>query len=141
VVDHLKKNVMETRRESVLVLDDYPDSADTLVEVLRIWGFKAQACYSTEAGQTLAAVLRPQVIVMEPTMRGQALDGYQLARLLRQQRGPEELLLVALSGSGQPQDRLKAVQAGFDAFVLKPATGEAILTLLQDRTRPPSPTS
>jgi CheY-like chemotaxis protein len=132
---------METRRESVLVVDDYPDSADTLVEVLRLCGFKAQACYSTEAGQTLAAVLRPQVILMEPRMRGQALDGYQLAKLLRQQRGPEELLLVAFSGSGQPLDRIKAVQAGFDAFVLKPGPAEAILALLQDRMRPPPSTS
>jgi CheY-like chemotaxis protein len=137
MISHSKKNFMETRRESVLVVDDYPDCADTLVEMLRVCGFNAQACYSTEVALTLASVLKPQVVLVEPAMAGQTpLDGYQLAKSLRRQRNLGELLLVAFSGAGQPRDRARAEQAGFDAFVLKPGTPEEILALVRERTRP-----
>ena len=82
-----------------------------------------------------AASLRPRVILMEPAMLGNDLDGYQLGSLLRQGRRAEELLLVARSGRGQPRDRARAIEVGFDAFVLKPGTAEAILTLVNDWMR------
>jgi two-component system CheB/CheR fusion protein len=123
-------NFMRTRQGSVLVVDDYPDCADTLVELLRFCGFDAHACHSADAALTAACALRPQVVVLEPVMAGHKFDGYQLGSLLRQGRRPDEVLLVALTGRGLPGDRVKAIRAGFDAFLLKPSTPEAILTLI-----------
>jgi CheY-like chemotaxis protein len=67
---------------------------------------------------------------------GHEFDGYQLGSLLRHGRRPDEVLLVALTGRGLPGDRVKAIRAGFDAFVLKLGTPEAILTLVTGWMRP-----
>jgi CheY-like chemotaxis protein len=62
------------------------------------------------------------------------INGHEVARRLRQALG-SEVTLVAFSGYGQPEDRRRSLEAGFDVHVVKPATGEAILSLVAQKRR------
>jgi CheY-like chemotaxis protein len=62
------------------------------------------------------------------------IDGYEVARRLRQAM-EGDVMLVAFSGYGQSEDRRRSREAGFDAHVVKPATGETILSLLARQAR------
>ena len=137
MASNFNKDLLDFCDDSVLVVDDYRDCADVLVEVLRFAGISAHACYSTEAALVLAASLKPRVVVMEPTMPGEELDGYRLAGLLRQDRSPQDpLLLVAYTSAGQPQHQARMARAGFNAFLLKPSPAPEILALVQDCLTP-----
>jgi CheY-like chemotaxis protein len=58
------------------------------------------------------------------------MDGYEVARRLRQRLGPDKLLLVAMTGWGQEEDRRRSHEAGFDHHLVKPADPEAVRRLL-----------
>ena len=75
----------------------------------------------------IALVERPAVIIVDIGLPD--IDGYEVARRLRQALGAETVL-IAFSGYGQPEDRRRSLEAGFDAHVVKPATGETILSML-----------
>jgi DNA-binding response OmpR family regulator len=112
---------MKTGKDCVLVVDDYLDAADALVELLQVNDIEAHACYSADQGCELAARRRPTVVIIEPSVAGKDLNGMQLAALLRRGDAAMRPLLVALAGRGRQQDIAAAVQGGFDAFLLKPS--------------------
>jgi CheY-like chemotaxis protein len=72
----------------------------------------------------------PDVILLDIGMRG--LDGYETGQQIRRLLG-NRVLLVALTGFGQVEDKEKATRAGFDAHLTKPADGAALATVLADR--------
>lgn len=110
---------MHTRHGGrVLVIDDCVDAADALVLRLRAGGLGAMARYTADAGWQAAQAWRPRVVVIEPAIRGASLDGLQLARLLGQQPDAD-WWLVALGASPRSRDRDGALDAGFDAYLVK----------------------
>ncbi len=108
---------------SILVVDDDRDAADTLAELLREVGHRAEAAYDGVGALAAAGRLRPDVVVLDLGLP--RLDGYEVARRLRESR--PDARLVALSGSGQPSDRARTRAAGFDEHVVKPAGLDDIL--------------
>src|SRR5262245_33150430 len=102
----------------VLVVDDHRDAADSLVLLLAVRGYDARAAYDGPAALELAGTFRPQAALLDIGLPG--LDGCEVARRLRRLPGLEDTLLVATTGSGQPEDRRRCHEAGFDAFLLKP---------------------
>ncbi len=101
----------------VLVVDDYPDAAESLAMILRLWGYEVQAAYHGDAALQAAATFRPQAVVLDLAL-GKGPDGYEVARRLRQQTA--DVLLVALSGYAGDADRRRCSEAGFDHFFTKP---------------------
>jgi CheY-like chemotaxis protein len=126
---------MRTGKDCVLVVDDYRDAADSLVELLRMHDIDAHACYSADEGLDLASKLEPTVVIIEPAVLGQTINGLQLAAMLHHGKTAQHPLLVALAGHGRQQDIAAAVQGGFDAFLLKPSCWDDIFSLV----RPASP--
>ena len=59
------------------------------------------------------------------------MDGYETARRIRERQGTEHILMVALTGWGQNDARLRALEAGFDEHLIKPADVEGIIALIQ----------
>jgi signal transduction histidine kinase len=102
----------------VLVVDDNADAAESLAMLLQISGHETRVV--TEATQVVSASAEfmPQVAVLDIGLPG--INGYELARLLRQQAGHAEVVLIALTGYGQNQDRKRAAEAGFDYHFVKP---------------------
>jgi CheY-like chemotaxis protein len=66
------------------------------------------------------------------------LDGYQAAQRIRQQPWGKQMILIALTGWGQQQDRRRTQEAGFDAHLTKPVNYEAIMTLLTNLSNSPT---
>ncbi len=126
---------MRTRKDRVLVVDDYRDAADTLVALLHVHDIEAYACYSAEEGFALATRLQPTVVIIEPAALGKVLNGMQLAAMLRHGDAATRPLLVALTGRGRQQAIAAAVHGGFDAFLLKPSCWDDLVSLIRPGAR------
>jgi len=114
-------------RHRLLIIDDDRDSRDVLAMSLEVDGHRVFAAGSGREGLEIALVERPTVAIVDIGMSD--IDGYEVARRLRQAMGAE-ITLIAFSGYGQPEDRRRSLEAGFDAHVVKPATSEEILAVL-----------
>jgi len=113
----------------VLVVDDNVDGAESLAVLLRLGGHDVRVCHDGPAGLALADEFRPGLVFLDIGLPG--LDGYEVARRLRAQLGPDGIVLVALTGYGQEEDVLRARQAGFDHHLVKPADPAALTALFE----------
>jgi CheY-like chemotaxis protein len=112
----------------VLVVVDDRDAADSLALVLGVLGYRVEVAYGGAGAVEAAIEAIPDVAVLDLGMPG--MDGYELARRLRARPRGEEVILVALTGwVGEPYRR-RAREAGFDHFLAKPASLEALISAL-----------
>jgi CheY-like chemotaxis protein len=118
---------LELRR--ILLVEDNGDVRDSLRELLEDSGHKVAAAADGLEGIQIASSFRPDAALVDIGLPG--LDGYGVARQLRQSLG-DGVLLVALTGYGLPEDRRRALEGGFDAHLTKPITLGAILRLLSE---------
>jgi len=102
----------------VMVVDDNIDAAESVAMYLRLEGHEVKVVTDAHHAISSATVFAPQVAVLDIGLP--ELDGYYLARRLRQQQAGGELTLIALTGYGQKEDRERALEAGFDHFFVKP---------------------
>jgi len=117
--------------QRILVVDDSPDNLDSMELALNSLGHSVVLAEDGGRAVELALQMRPDVAFVDiglPT-----LNGYEVARRIRKQPGAADMLLVALSGYGQPDDKRKALAAGFDAHLTKPADLDDIAALLKQR--------
>jgi CheY-like chemotaxis protein len=119
--------VVQTPRPPVLVVEDCPDNRDSLALLLRLWGYDVCTAHDGPSALHTFRLHRPAVALLDIGLPG-AIDGWQLARMLRAQGGP--LLLIAVTGYGRDQDRARSRAAGFDAHRTKPAEPDELRRLL-----------
>lgn len=112
----------------VLVIDDNCDSADTLAMMLEMLGHEAQRIYDPRAAEQAVLDFCPDVVFLDIGMPG--ISGYDVARRLRASTLGPALTLVAVTGWGQPEDRRRTAEAGFDHHLVKPPEIEAICRIL-----------
>jgi CheY-like chemotaxis protein len=117
-----------SQRRRILVADDFPQSAAILARLLRQDGHEVQIAHDGIEAVETAAWFRPDVAVLDIAMP--KLDGYDAARMIREQAWGKPMILIALSGWGQQLDRERTKAAGFDAHLTKPAKYETLMTLL-----------
>ena len=115
----------------ILVVDDNRDAADLLGRLLTASGHRVLVAYDGDEALRQAIPFNPQVGLLDIGMSG--MDGYQLAARLRREPQMSDLFLVAITGWGQEEDRRRALSAGFDAHLTKPADPEQITSLLAAR--------
>ncbi|WP_198032469.1 response regulator [Aerolutibacter daejeonensis] len=120
-------------RHRILVVDDNRDSADTLAMMLRVLGQDAIALYDPLAVETAVDNYAPTLAFLDIGMPGRS--GYEVARALRDRHG-DTLRLVAITGWGQPEDRARTREAGFEAHVVKPPDVDAIRRILAGHPLP-----
>jgi PAS domain S-box-containing protein len=113
----------------VLVVDDVEASAKTLAMMLKAIGHDAESRYDGPSALEAVISMRPDVVFLDVGMP--KMDGYEVARRLRQQPGLANLVLVALTGYGQDEDRRQALEAGFNFHLVKPASLDTLEQLLQ----------
>ncbi len=114
----------------ILVADDDVDTVETLSLLLRQLGHEVSVATTSAAVLPLAREARPQLILLDIGMPD--MDGWQLARLLRQELGRESVRIVAVTGRSQREDYVKSRQAGFDAHVTKPVDPSLIQSMLAE---------
>jgi PAS domain S-box-containing protein len=113
----------------VLVVDDSRDAADTCATLLELSGHRVQKAYSGRRALEVGGIFHPQVLLMDIGLPD--VDGYQLARTIRASSWGRDILLIAVTGWGQEADRRRALEAGFDHHLTKPAAAEALDALLR----------
>lgn len=117
----------------VLVVDDNEDAAETLRLLLEDAGHRVRVAHHPARALEEAAARSPQAALIDIGLP--AMDGYELVQRLRSSAPTAGALYVALTGYGQEADRSKALAAGFDEHIVKPAEPQLLLSLL-DRVPP-----
>jgi two-component system CheB/CheR fusion protein len=112
----------------VLVVDDNVDAAESLAILLRLKGHEAHCAHDGPSALALAAAVRPELILLDIGMPG--MDGYQVACELRSGGLLGNAVLVAVTGYGQEEDRVRSRAAGFDEHFVKPLSPHALRELL-----------
>lgn len=116
----------------VLIVEDNRDAADSLRMVLELTGHKAEVAYTGHQAIEKAKKIRPAVVLCDLGLPG-GMSGYDVARALRQDPQTANIRLLAISGYGQPEDRERARDAGFDLHLTKPVTPEDLQRILFDK--------
>jgi CheY-like chemotaxis protein len=114
----------------VLVVDDNQDFADGVAIVLRSMGNDVRVAHDGFEALEIAAAFQPEVAFVDIGMP--KLNGYQLARRLREWRWTRHAVLIAVTAWGEDEDRARAKEAGFDHHVTKPIELENIARLLAE---------
>ncbi|HEX8439068.1 hybrid sensor histidine kinase/response regulator [Archangium sp.] len=111
----------------VLLVEDNDDTREVLRELLEMWGHRVEVAEDGFKGVQLFPALRPHVALVDLGLPG--MDGFQVARKIRESEGGEDVFLVALTGySGE--HRTQAVEAGFNLHIVKPVNPDELEQLL-----------
>jgi signal transduction histidine kinase/DNA-binding response OmpR family regulator len=114
----------------ILVVDDNPDAAQATAVLLELAGHEVKAVADGHDALASAPVFAPHVVLLDIGLPG--LDGYAVARQLRGIDEMRSSCLIALTGYGQPADRDRASEAGFDHHLTKPADPDELLRVIQE---------
>ncbi len=117
----------------VLVVDDNIDAADTLAALLEMNGHVTRVANDGHQAIEMAQDFQPQVVFLDIGLPG--MNGYEVARKLREMPGVARAVLVALTGWGTREDRERSSEAGFDHHLTKPADMDTVEALLAGLAR------
>jgi PAS domain S-box-containing protein len=124
--DHVAAHVTGKR---VLVVDDNIDAAEALAMLLRLSGHEVLTAHSGTNAVDSALRFHPDVIFLDLGLPG--LNGYEVAMILRKEPSLVNLILIALTGWGNDEDRRRAREAGFDFHLVKPADAATVNAALE----------
>lgn len=116
----------KTPNRRVLVVDDNRDAADSLAQLVEIFGHTTEVAYDGASAIVKARAVWPDVVLCDLGLPG--MSGYEVARTLRAERN--DIRLIAVSGYAQPEDITKATRAGFDSHIAKPPDPETVKRML-----------
>ena len=112
----------------ILVVDDNEDSADSLAKLLELMGHAIATAHDGVEAVDAAESFRPEVILLDIGLP--KLDGYGVARRIREQPWGKDMLLIAATGWGQQEDRRRSKEAGFDHHLVKPVDLAELVRLM-----------
>jgi two-component system CheB/CheR fusion protein len=115
----------------VLIIEDIADSRRMLETMLKLDGYEVHVAEDGDQGLAAILQLRPRFAIVDIGLPG--LDGYQVAKKVRETLGPDEVILIALTGYGRPKDREAVKDAGFDEHLIKPLKPDELARALRRR--------
>jgi PAS domain S-box-containing protein len=119
------RSVTRDRRPArVLMVEDNPDAAESLVMILELLGHHVRVVHDGIAAVETARANVPDIMLVDIGLPG--MDGYEVARAVRREAALKDIVLVALTGYGRPEDRTQALGAGFDYHLVKPVDLDAL---------------
>jgi PAS domain S-box-containing protein len=122
-------------RLRILLIDDNVDAGQTLATVLQMDGHETLFAADGGHGLELAGRFRPQAVLLDLGLP-HGIDGFEVARRLRQDGELRDVAILALTGFATNQDRIKAAEAGFDAYLIKPVDFDELRKELARLTKP-----
>ncbi len=128
-----KRDVSSAKQQRVLVVDDNKDACNMLAMLLEHSGRSVRTAFTGPTALECALAWRPDVILLDIGLPG--MNGYEIARRLRQDPAMKNTRLVALTGYGTTEDVLLAREAGFDAHRLKPVDLASVEEFLTAQTK------
>lgn len=117
----------------VLVVDDLLASADTMKVLLESEGYVARIATDGESALAIARQFMPAVVILDIGLPG--MNGFEVAQQLRKLPQTQDALLIALTGYGEAESRLRSQKAGFDHHVVKPADIDHLLSVISQAAR------
>jgi CheY-like chemotaxis protein len=121
-----------SKGKRVLLVDDNLDAAESLAQLLSLSGHDARTAGDGSQALRLAQEFHPDVVFCDLGLPG--MNGFEVAKELRLLPFGRDMVLAALTGYGQPSDREKSAEAGFDAHLVKPVDPSVIESFLDDYT-------
>src|SRR5947209_6516203 len=112
----------------VLVVDDCPDNRDSLTVLLEAWGYEVQVAKDGPSALEAFRTFGPHAVLLDVGMPG--VNGWEVARRIREQEGGAAVLLVAVTGHGRDEDRERSHQAGINFHLTKPSEPNELRRLL-----------
>jgi len=112
----------------VLVVDDNVDAAQTLAILLRAIGHDVRSAHDGPTALQVAVDFCPNVVLLDIGLPG--MNGYEVAKEMREQPSLKTALLIAITGYGQESDRRRSLEAGFDRHLVKPAAFDELRKIL-----------
>jgi signal transduction histidine kinase/DNA-binding response OmpR family regulator len=112
----------------ILVVDDYPRVAESLMKMLELAGHEVKIALDGPGALEEISTFQPEIVVLDIGLPG--MDGYEVARRLRNGSPSRQVILIAVTGYGQREDQLRARQAGFDHHLTKPVDCAGLLELI-----------
>ena len=116
------------RRRRLLVVDDNRDAAESMSMLLEMWGHEVAFAYDGPSAIETAEQWRPEAVFLDIGLPG--MDGYEVAERLRQLPQAKGAVLIAITGYGQEDDRLRSRRAGIDHHLVKPVAPDALRNLI-----------
>jgi len=120
----LRPTTRERRPARVLMVEDNPDAAESLVMILELLGHHVRVVHDGIAALETARANLPDIMLVDIGLPG--MNGYEVARAIRRDGALKDVVLVALTGYGRPEDRAQALAAGFDYHLVKPVDLDAL---------------
>jgi PAS domain S-box-containing protein len=115
-------------RRKILIVDDNVDAAATIAKLLTVWGHDVQVVFDGNAAIEAVRTFRPELLLLDIGLPG--MSGYDVARQIRSDPTGKELLIMALTGYGQAEDRQRSHDAGFNFHITKPLGPDLLAALV-----------
>ena len=119
---------MNPTMQRILIVDDNRDSAESLAMLLSMTGNETQTAHDGVSAVEVAGSFKPDVILLDIGLP--RMNGYDVCRAIRDQEWGKGILMVAVTGWGQEDDRRRSQLAGFDTHLVKPVEYSELVTLL-----------
>jgi CheY-like chemotaxis protein len=117
-----------TPRRRLLVVDDNRDAAESMSMLLQMWGHDVVFAYDGPSALETAEQWQPEAVFLDIGLPG--MDGYEVAERLRELPHAKGAVLIAITGYGQDDDRLRSRRAGIDHHLVKPVAPDALRSLI-----------
>jgi CheY-like chemotaxis protein len=121
-------------KRRILVVDDHPDSAESLVLLLRLKGHDVTLAHDGPAALAVFERSMPELALLDIGLPG--LDGFEVARRVRALDPEKKCMLVALTGYGGDRERRMARESGFDEHLVKPVAFDTLLAIVESLPAP-----
>jgi CheY-like chemotaxis protein len=115
-------------KRRLLVVDDNRDAAESMSMLLQMWGHDVVFAYDGPTALETAEQWQPEAVFLDIGLPG--MDGYQVAERLRALPQAKGVVLIAITGYGQDDDRLRSRRAGIDHHLVKPVAPDALRSLI-----------
>jgi CheY-like chemotaxis protein len=115
-------------KRRLLVVDDNKDAAESMSMLLEMWGHDVAYAYDGPSALQTAEQWQPEAVFLDIGLPG--MDGYEVAERLRELPHAKDAVLIAITGYGQDDDRLRSRRAGIDHHLVKPVAPDALRSLI-----------
>jgi CheY-like chemotaxis protein len=117
----------------IVIVEDAPDNREMLCSLLQLSGHQVTAAADGQAGLEAIVATLPDIALVDIGLP--IIDGHEIVRRIRRMPQCDGVQLVALTGYGRPEDRERAIEAGFDAHLVKPVDFDELTAMLASRSR------
>ena len=123
----------QQKRRRLMVIDDNTDAAESMSMLFELWGHEVVCVFDGRTALDTAVKFRPDAVFLDIGLPG--MDGYEIAERLREIPQASRIVLVAITGYGQDEDRRRSREAGIDHHLVKPVAPETLQKLLESLER------